>query len=103
MSDTELRALERRWRETGALEDEVALLQARRRSGELTTERLELAAYLGSAAAPRILGREPTPPPANLANEIKGLDRWGIPVAVRAAVAIARGAMRRAPVTVPTL
>lgn len=37
MSDEDLRALERRWLETGSLEDEVAYLRARIRQGQIPT------------------------------------------------------------------
>jgi len=45
MSDANLRELERRWRETGSVEDEAAWLLQRLRVGELDEERLRLAAY----------------------------------------------------------
>lgn len=51
MSDQRLRDLERRWREGGSVEDEAAYLRERVRVGDLTHERLELAAYCGRAAA----------------------------------------------------
>lgn len=55
MSDTRLRELERRWRETGAVEDEASFLVERVRSGEVTRERIELSAYCGYEAALRIV------------------------------------------------
>lgn len=55
MSDTRLRELERRWKETGAVEDEAAYLVERVRAGEVTRERLELSAYCGYEAALRIV------------------------------------------------
>lgn len=51
MSDTKLRELERRWKETGSISDEAACLLERVRVGDLTRERLELAAYCGHSAA----------------------------------------------------
>ena len=42
-----LRELERRWRETGAVEDEARYLAERLRTGRLSRERLALAASLG--------------------------------------------------------
>ena len=51
MSDERLRELERRWKETGSVEDEAAWLSERVRAGELTEERLRLAAALGQPAA----------------------------------------------------
>lgn len=56
MSDQRLRELERRWRETGAVVDEAAYLLERVRVGDLDLERLELAAYCGSAAAKQASG-----------------------------------------------
>ncbi|MBX3467746.1 MAG: hypothetical protein KF878_12750 [Planctomycetes bacterium] len=56
MSDAKLRELERRWRETGAVEDEAAYLLERVRVGDLTRERLELAAYCGHEGARRAVG-----------------------------------------------
>ncbi len=49
MSDSKLRELERRWRETGSVEDEAAYLRERVRVGDLTEERLEVAAYWGAS------------------------------------------------------
>ena len=56
MSDLRARELERRWRETGALEDRVAWLRQRMRGGELPLERLALAAAVGDAASGEVLG-----------------------------------------------
>ena len=53
MSDSKLRELERRWRETGSVDDEAAYLRERVRVGDLTQERLELAAYCGHEGARR--------------------------------------------------
>lgn len=58
MSDSKLRELERRWRESGSVEHEAAYLLERLRSGALERERLELAAYLGDPASRRALGGE---------------------------------------------
>ena len=44
MSDARLRELERRFKETGATEDEAALLLGRVRAGDLEPTRLDLAA-----------------------------------------------------------
>ena len=41
MSDGKLRELERRWRETGSVDDEAAYMRERVRAGELTQERLD--------------------------------------------------------------
>lgn len=49
VSDQRLRELERKWRESGSLMDEAAYLRERVRVGDLTQERLELAAAFGHA------------------------------------------------------
>jgi hypothetical protein len=51
MTDERLRELERRWKETGAVDDEARYLAERVRIGDLTNERLELAACCGHRAA----------------------------------------------------
>ncbi|MEZ6188116.1 MAG: hypothetical protein R3F62_24295 [Planctomycetota bacterium] len=51
MSDAVLRALERRWRESGELEDEVRWLQERMRLGLLGEGEVELASALGHSAS----------------------------------------------------
>ncbi len=55
--DASLQALERRWRQTGALEDEARWLQGRLRAGALGRERVVFAADLGHAAAQVALDR----------------------------------------------
>jgi hypothetical protein len=54
-SDEKLRDLERTFRQTGSPDDEAAWLLERVRIGELTPERLELAAYCGHEAARRAI------------------------------------------------
>ena len=51
MSDERLRELQRRFQTTGTVADEAALLRARWHAGELTEDKLVLAAYAGSEAA----------------------------------------------------
>lgn len=51
MSDERLRELERSWKESGAVEDEAAFLSERVRVGDLSSEQLQLAAYLNHPAA----------------------------------------------------
>ena len=58
MSDERLRELERRWRETQAVGDQAAYLLERVRVGDLSQERLELAAYCGHEGAREALGEE---------------------------------------------
>ncbi len=58
MSDEKLRELERRFKETGSVEDEAAWLKERVRVGDLTQERLELAAYCGHEGAKLLTQRQ---------------------------------------------
>lgn len=60
MADDRLRELERRFRASGSPEDEARWLLLRMRTGAVTGEAVELAAYVGSPAA-RLLRRRPTP------------------------------------------
>lgn len=104
MSDTRLRELRRRFDETGAPQDEAAWLNERVRMGELSRERLELAAYCGHEAARRVIGASVVAAPrapaelvelfseevADLEWFIRGLARWGVPWCARAALAIGR-------------
>ena len=77
MSDSKLRELERRWRETGSVEDEAAYLRERVRVGDLTQERLELAAYCGHEGARRAVAQAPYPPkdPVEFALTLPGRNR----------------------------
>lgn len=60
MSDTRIRELERRWRETGSDDDEAGYLLARARAGDdFSRELLETAAFAGSTVALSTLGRAP--------------------------------------------
>ncbi len=88
MPDERLRALERRWRETGAEEDEVALLAERLRAGRLDPARARLAVLLGCSRTARALGStEPPPSAAVLAGH---LGASGAVTLGRAVVAVAR-------------
>lgn len=103
MSDQSLRDAERRWAETGSVDDEVRVLVERVRHGMLLRERLEFAAACGHEAAARAL-HALSPAPASVVSrwmrgvthlfrsstEFGGLLRFGQPVVVRAAVAAAR-------------
>ncbi|MEZ6188833.1 MAG: hypothetical protein R3F62_27995 [Planctomycetota bacterium] len=51
MADRTLRELERRWKETGSVEDEAVLLLERVHVGDLAARRLEVAAAVGHPAA----------------------------------------------------
>ena len=95
MSDEELRELERRFRETGSVEDHVAYLKGRLRAGAVTPERLACAAFLGDAAAQQAVeARAPEP------WELSDRDIWiarikpvGKEALVRAVIAVSRRAL----------
>lgn len=89
MSDEHLRELERRWKETGSVEDEDAYLRERVRIGDLTQDKLELAAYLGHQAARRYLGEQAPQAPEKLENFVGHLKSWGKETLVRSIVAAA--------------
>ena len=81
MTEDQLRSLERRFRERGDLEDEVAWLSARRRVGDLSDARLRLAAFCGHAGARRVAGEGAGPPEAGLPEERDARARCGLTVA----------------------
>jgi hypothetical protein len=84
VADDRLRELERRWQQTGLVDDEAAFLSAAVRAGELTQDRADLAAYARHPAALRAFG--PTGrDPADLARWTEGLGRWGRVLCVRVA------------------
>jgi len=100
VSDERLRGLERRWLESGAVDDGARWLAERVRRGVLPAERVELAAHLGFPAAAASAGVELVRGfPAGLraadgllrldelAVWARGLDRFGVEVRLRAAVA----------------
>lgn len=60
MADSRLRKLERRYKETGAPEDELAWLRARLHQGDLPRANIRLAAYAGHTGAVALCGIEPT-------------------------------------------
>lgn len=95
MADDGLRALERRFASSGALEDEVRWLVGRLRAGQLTQERLRLASFCGHLAASRALGAKEPAPRDMVAWADALLARWGKESRVRAAVAVARAVLPR--------
>lgn len=101
MSDAQVRELERRWRATGAPEDQAAWILARVRTGELRIERIELAALCGEAGARAALvalrgaGADPVasgaiPPPEDLGRFLQALDARDPLACARAALELAR-------------
>lgn len=93
MTDEHLRQLERRWRESRAHGDEVALIIERMRTGSLERSRVELAAYCGHPAARDALGGEAATPLEDLEEWGNALAPWGREVCVRAMVAAARAVL----------
>tara|TARA_R110002072_G_scaffold47901_1_gene131238 strand:- start:2189 stop:2989 length:801 start_codon:yes stop_codon:yes gene_type:complete len=91
MSDEKLRELERRWKETGAVEDEAAFLLERVRAGELTQERLELAAYCRHEGATAATSQPPySGGPKEHDRWLRGLLKWGHRPLVKAGLCSAR-------------
>ena len=90
MADT-IRELRRRWRESGAVDDEARWLQARLRAGDIPRARLELAAFLDHPAAQAALGSAPhawpREPEARLRAWGKRLSDHGVEACTRAALA----------------
>jgi hypothetical protein len=103
MADEELRALERRWRSTGAVDDETAFLAAKLRAGLFDEQRLRLAAFVGDPAAALVAGCEAAPRdlltrmPGQLWQYMMGVEAWGTRAAVRLALASARAIHRLGP------
>lgn len=87
MSDTDLRELERRFRATGAVEDEATWLRGRLKAGGLSQQSLDLAAYLGHEGARAALGASAPLPHRDLHKLATTLTR-DPPLALRAALAI---------------
>lgn len=68
MSDERLREAERRWRESGSVEDEAGYLLERVRAGTLSQPHVEIAALCGSEAAAAISAH--LAPPRNLVDHL---------------------------------
>ena len=77
MTDSRLQELKRAWEASGSVEDEAAYLRERVRVGDLTQERLELAAYCGHPAAAAILDPKVNRGPELLGKWIASLQRFG--------------------------
>ncbi|MEZ6183414.1 MAG: hypothetical protein R3F62_00200 [Planctomycetota bacterium] len=82
MSDLKLQRLERRWRASQSLADEVEYLRERVRVGELPLPRLQLAAYLEHPAARAVLPDFALPP--GYRTWLTGLGAWSDRLALRA-------------------
>lgn len=91
MTDARLRDLERRWKETSAPQDEAVYLLERVRIGDLTQERLELAAYCWHKGARATISA--APPPSDFLKWIEGFTRWGNRGVAAAALALAQAVL----------
>lgn len=89
MTDSHLRELERRFRQTGSASDEAVWLRARVQAGDLSEDRLRLAAYVGSEGATQALLGDPTIQPSDLVDWVRGLEVFGMEPLARASVALA--------------
>ncbi|MEZ6185039.1 MAG: hypothetical protein R3F62_08535 [Planctomycetota bacterium] len=101
MSDEALRHLERRWSESGALEDEVALIRQRLRAGATTQQRVDLAAFLGSPAAAALSACAAQELPADYAWELALELHHGALAVQRVELALLRGVAPVTPGSVP--
>ena len=86
VTDSRLQELKRTWEASGSVEDEAAYLRERVRVGDLTQERLELAAYCGHEGASAAAG-SPTPDYCDLEEFSRGLLRF--PNAILCAAVVA--------------
>lgn len=87
MSDQRLRELERRWRESGRVEEEAEYLRERLRIGDLTPERLELAAHCGREGARRSIGAASADDVGSWAEALLGLPSLGVEELTRLCIA----------------
>jgi len=90
LTDSRLRELERRWKESGRVDDEAAYLLEKVRVGELAQEKLELAAYCYYQPAILALGDSAPCRHFDLLYHVGELGRWGKETCVRAAVTAAQ-------------
>lgn len=90
MADQDLRELLRRWQASRSAMDEAAWLAARLRAGELTPERLLIAARIGSAGARRLLGAEAPRTERDVERWLEGLLAEAPELALRAAISALR-------------
>jgi hypothetical protein len=86
VSDERLRQLERRFKETGSAVDEARWLAERLSVGELTEERLALAAHAGSEAARIALADAAPTPEDDVELWCQAFERFGFSVCFRAAL-----------------
>ena len=94
MSDQRLRELERKWRESGTVEDEAAYLREQVRVGDITREGLEIGASFGDEIARFTLADQaPSLLPAGSLEELlEMIKSCSKQVVIRAALAAVRAA-----------
>lgn len=95
MTDSRLRELERRWKETGSPKDEELYLRECLRTGRLSEEQLALAAFCTHSVAQVILDYQAPIQPDTLREWVEGLSHWGKMCSIRAAIAAAQSCLHR--------
>jgi len=88
MPDSRLRELERKWKESGSVEDEVAYLIEKARVGEIDATMLWLAADFGYDAACTASERAPLSRELPFDEWIARLQEYGTDALLRAAIAV---------------
>jgi len=78
VTDHRLREFERRWKETGGVEDGAAWLWARVQAGELSEVRLGIAAFVDCEPAREALADRAPTAPSTVPGWADGLKAWGI-------------------------
>lgn len=99
--DEQLRDLERRFRQSGTVDDEAAWLAARRAAGRLTTAGLEVLAHAGSAAASAVIQRPAGNPEPDFRGWLSAFETRGPEVVRRVANSIATTTVERWRTLVP--
>ena len=77
MTEARLRELERRWKQSGALDDEVAYLYERVRAGLVDDAQLDVARRFGSQAAARVLGQPVPRSPSDVRGWMREVEALG--------------------------
>ncbi len=99
MTNSVLSQLERRWKESGSVEDEVAYLLARRQTGDLEEKWLRLASHAGYVAARTAMCDAPPLPVStrwtDLDPWVTAFSEWGVQAEGVAALAAVEAAWSR--------
>jgi hypothetical protein len=86
VADSRLRELDRKWRTSGEVSDETALLLERLHQGQFSQKMLRLAAYCGHEASSAIIEKDGATPPQDLEDWVRGLAVFGKKIVVLSAV-----------------